>query len=432
MPLLLNRKRLLLPVFAILAAIFLLGQRPGATRADGGIFLVASMGDSIASGEGAPDVPKGPNPWDSPTWSGQPGSATPTVCHRSNKAGPALAYNNLIRPVYQSSYFDHVACSGAGIVNGLETPQLYDNRTTKVPLPQINQVQSWMGNFPNHRLDALFLSIGANDVHFANVVQACVLETACENDSTLVNNLSMDFSNLDRLYDDLAAQIQVSLNPAKVFITEYQDPMHKTATSVCNAEPAGDWLGNITADEATWASQNLVNLLNAKVNQAAQRHGWQVVAAQTDFVGHAYCSPVPWVNANKASQAVQGDDSGTIHPNYSGYSDYAHRIADAFFAVHPPPPTVPAAPTNLWDKVTFIGEIEKHTLMWRDNSQNETSFVVSYQVDDSGPWNTINRPYNSTSYPVGNFPVGHTYTFFVQACNSFGCSLPTNTVSVSL
>lgn len=433
------RLRFSLPLLLLLAATVLFGPRPHPAAADGGIILVASLGDSIASGEGAPDVAKGPNPWDQPVWAGGVASPSPTLCHRSNKAGPAQAYYTRIKPVYQTSYFLHVACSGAGIVNGIMNPQLYDDRTVKVGTPQIAQLRNWLtSNFAGRRLDALFLSIGANDINFAPIVTHCLWVTSCENDTDFVNGVTMDISNLDRLYDDLAATIRTQISPAplKIFISEYPDPTRKDASQFCNAEPSGDTLNRITGDEAQWASQFVVANLNAKIRAAAQRHaadGWVAVPAAADFIGHAYCSATPWINTMTASNAVQGDDYGTVHPNYAGHALYRDHLASAFFAAYPPPTTVPAAPSNLADTVTFIGEVEKHTLSWRDNSTNETQFVLSYQAAGASSWTTVTLNYNTTKYALGRaFSIGQTYSFFVQACNAYGCSLPTDTIDVAL
>jgi lysophospholipase L1-like esterase len=497
--------------------------RPAAAANDP---IIVSIGDSIASGEGAPDSGNPFARWTG--WNGGPGFSDPGTCHRSNNSGPALAFSQRIQPTFPNATFVSVACSGAGIYNGIADIQ-WDGASIKVPISQMDQVKNWMAaNRPGRRIDALFLSVGANDIDFAGAVSRCITDSHCENNPIFVDTVTSNLNALGAKYDSLALGIQQNLNPVKVYITDYHDPLRKDAATFCNAEPFGDALAGVTGDEAQFASQFIVSRLNTEVAQAAQRNarfGWQPVTGMAQqFVGHAYCSGnARFVNTANDSLLTQGDPFGMVHPNRSGYQLFANALGNAFgsqqqtlsptfltyrnpaynsvqllwgdhsngetryevqvsasagwtvtvtlpadttswqhdglasgysysyqvracnaggcapfsnqvtYTVPAPPSPVPTAPSGLHDTVTFVGEVEHHTLSWRLTSTNQTSVVVKYQLDGTSTWNTVTLGATATSYGLGPaFKVGNTYNFYVQACNSYGCSAPSNTISVLL
>jgi hypothetical protein len=66
---------------------------------------------------------------------------------------------------------------------------------------------------------------------------------------------------------------------------------------------------------------------------------------------------------------------------------------------------------------------------WRDNSNNETGFILQRALSASGPWTDIPLPLNTTSYRDSNLQANRRYYYRVVACNLFGCSAPSNTDS---
>jgi hypothetical protein len=497
--------------------------------------------DTAASGEGAPDVPHASqhNPAQWLGWSSSDTFySTPQTCHRSNKSGPARAYFNHIKPSFPNSTFVSVACSGAAIYNGLLQPQLHDDGTTKVAKSQLDQVKKWMSdNRPGRRIDALFISVGVNDIGFGNIVERCIdiYYQPCQNNSNFTIQVEQRLAALNGYYNHLANNIQFHLNPVKVYITEYPDPTRKTPTTFCDGEPSfPELLGLIEKSEAQWASEFVIATLNAKVQAAAQNnvhHGWQFVGGVASaFRGHGWCASSPFVNTAGASNSVQGDIWGMVHPNATGYQTTGDRIATTFnstfpslsptrvslstsaynivqlnwgdhsasetryevqttaslngaplwtltttlaantatwthgplegasgysyayqvracnsggcapwsnqvtYTVPPPPNTIPAAPGNLKDTVTIIGEQEKHTLSWTLNSTNQTQIVLKYREVGATTWTAVTMPTATTKqYVLGPaFNVGHSYNFYVQACNTYGCSAPSNTITVEI
>ncbi len=97
--------------------------------------------------------------------------------------------------------------------------------------------------------------------------------------------------------------------------------------------------------------------------------------------------------------------------------------------------TVPAVPTALYatNSQTYSGVIN---LGWVDNSSNETGFSVYRRQSGSGAttWTLLtitSLPANTTSYTDNTVTVGYTYEYKVNACNSYGCSGDSNTVTIT-
>ena len=291
-------------------------------------WLIVSIGDSVASGEGNPDIPGGAGA----QWENE-------QCHRSATAGPAQAAIDIERADPKTSVtFIHLACSGATIFKGLLGS--YDGVISGSPLPpQLQALQTFVGD---REVDAVLVSIGANDAHFSDVVQRCFLQRACDatRPGTARSRFERDLTRLPSAYDQLATAMNLlSLDPQRVYITEYYDPMHDDAGQICADSVLGDFpllpkLGfSITADEATWASTTMLPSLNTAVATAAANNGWNFVGGiLPKFIPHGYCASDHWVVRFRESRARQGDQNGTIHPNASGHQVYGNAIAGALSA----------------------------------------------------------------------------------------------------
>jgi hypothetical protein len=294
-------------------------HRPGNVNA-----LMVSMGDSYASGEGSPDA--GPQ-WLSP------------ACHRSSTAAPALAANTLRSMNHYAETIDSlsVACSGAALTDGITTPQSGTGLTS-----QISQVNAAIGTRP---IDALTISIGGNDLHFASVVMGCTDPTTdCSTDPSVNAGVTADLAALPGKFTSFVKAVQgdgttapLLAAPVKdVFVTLYPNP-----TTDDNGFECGSAAGLVALfrfgvvepfmlilqSEAVWAVTTLINPLNtaltaavAAANSAASTGAhptWHVVTPPNYF-GHGYCSNTPWVNTVTASFASQGDQRGAMHPNTTG------------------------------------------------------------------------------------------------------------------
>lgn len=108
---------------------------------------------------------------------------------------------------------------------------------------------------------------------------------------------------------------------------------------------------------------------------------------------------------------------------YSGASPYTLLVTSSDSA-----PAAPAAPSNLAAAATSSTQI---VLTWRDNSTNETGFVVEARIGNSG-WGELGltEP-NVTSVPINSVPPGTTVTFRVKARNASGDSAYSNEASAT-
>ena len=135
-------------------------------------YVVVSMGDSYASGEG--------NPRNINAYLEQAGlftSFTPywddSSCARSTHSAPARAALELEKssPHFSVTLID-VSCSGATIASGVLGPQSRARQTAS----QIEQARAIAAG---NRIDAITLSVGGNDIGFGSILQACALQTNC-------------------------------------------------------------------------------------------------------------------------------------------------------------------------------------------------------------------------------------------------------------
>jgi hypothetical protein len=90
----------------------------------------------------------------------------------------------------------------------------------------------------------------------------------------------------------------------------------------------------------------------------------------------------------------------------------------------------PKAPTNFSATSISANQIK---LIWTDNSTNEASFTI-YRKVGSGSWNPLStKGENFVSHTditaTGN-TITETYSYYLQACNSNGCSPATNSAIV--
>jgi lysophospholipase L1-like esterase len=303
---------------ALVLSIFAFGRATPSHALVAPLRIVA-VGDSYASGEGAPGA----------AW-------IDSSCHRSAIAGPQDAAARL--NVFPQSFMSF-ACSGA---------------TTSSLLASGGQ----LSQLPVGPIDALTISIGGNDIGFAGIVRTCV-----NTSPHLAGCTALDASVSKALGDLPAALLRVfAAVPARVsnvFVTEYPDPTTGALDALCGTigSPAFHGLEGISADEAAWASSRVVARLNATEKGAVDAANDRlpephpvfhfVTGISFRFAGHGYCtgggSPAPWAWPNPRFIATpvdsltrQGDFNGTMHPNDLGQQAIGEVLAAAMsFLVKP-------------------------------------------------------------------------------------------------
>ena len=140
--------------------------------------LIFGLGDSYGSGEGSPDV----NEFDEggAQWQNR-------RCHRSAQSGQVRAAQMIEdADPHTSVTFVHVACSGGRIHRALLEPYEGIEPDGTPAVPQIARVAELADD---HEIDALFVSIGGNDINFSKVVEACVLGEVCHLGDPMIDPL---------------------------------------------------------------------------------------------------------------------------------------------------------------------------------------------------------------------------------------------------
>lgn len=307
--------------------------------------LIVVMGDSIASGEGVPDI------------DGRPATWQDERCHRSGRAGPALAAAALQKRAPETPItFVSVACSGATVYAGLLGEYEGIAHKSQRPLvpPQIDAVEAIQA----HRdIDALVVSVGANDVFFGRVVARCLGRRKlplpdCFASKVKFSGLSHReamravvghaIAGLERRYAVLGASLKAAgVRSKDVYLMQYFDPIADEGGQTC---PSG--VLRIRQKALEEARTALLAPLNAAGETAAEDLGWQYVdGIEPHFRGHGYCAARPelWVVTLENTLRRQGGIAGALHPNARGHREIARRLDDALAAELALAPAKPTA-----------------------------------------------------------------------------------------
>jgi len=300
--------------------------------------LIVSLGDSFASGQGNPDIPKEGST--RAKWVDE-------ICARSFTAGPAQAAFRVEEDdPHTSVTFLSYACTGAQVLWGI----LAEQTRGQVRLPA--QIERLKDELKGRPIDALIISGGGNDIEFANLVASCVFHLNCQHHSGTLNKVSAGLDSLDARYQALSTRIAALPPVKKIFITEYPDLVRDEDGDPCDGRPKTDPLRLIKGDEAEWASEDVIGELNRKVKKAADWYGWIYVTGISDrFRTHGYCTgdDERWVRTFRDARQTQGTDgkcdlaafksvagirdcivsSGTFHPNEKGHQAYSLAIIEA-------------------------------------------------------------------------------------------------------
>jgi hypothetical protein len=333
--------------------------------------VIASLGDSAASGEGAPQ-------------NGSPALWTARYCGRSGWAAGAQAALQVQRSLPDTTvHFWHLACAGASITAADSSPwwtksdngPLYfgglldsfhgtygDQKDPPPPLlpPQITrlrQLQQQTGLVA----DRLLLTVGANDTHWSTVTEDCVDPahrlTPHQQQVCLAGYASRVDHSVGLLPAHFNALARALARDAewhgRVVINEYFDPLDSLSpqVQVCGGEVfASQYLRN-------WAITHVENPLQEDVHNAAARYGWHLVdGIRQAFQGHGVCwidVNRRWVNSFSDSLVAQRDLDGTWHADRTGQSQMAGimlrtpGLADVGSPIGAPQPAPPDQPDRL-------------------------------------------------------------------------------------
>ncbi|MEU6744424.1 SGNH/GDSL hydrolase family protein [Streptosporangium sandarakinum] len=313
--------------------------------------LIVSIGDSLASGEGNPDLPGEYIPHrehvkytagliDGKITSAReirPAQWMDRRCHRSARSGPARAAQAIEEAdPHTSVTFLSFACSGA------EIRHLWADRykgtvpvgSTLLPT-QVDAVSSAVqaGTKDARPIDALLVTAGINDLHFSDIVLACAQNrnykldhVGCVYDSGIGATVREKISGR---YDLLASAIDTRLPGVReIYVNRY--PVEVLKGGGCG--DLGRPVVGIDREEAD-AMTTYGAILNVMIHRAAGRHRnlrWNDIQdLAKPFSRHAYCASVPWFRGYENSWRTQGDERATVHPNAKGHDAFTNLLRQA-------------------------------------------------------------------------------------------------------
>ena len=214
-----------------------------------------ALGDSYSSGVGAPPYSGG-------------------TCLRSSRS-----YAQLWANTHQVSSFSFAACGGA--------------TTSDVLANQLGPL--------NANTDLVSITIGGNDVGFADTVFSCVLgsDTSCVN--AVNNGINAANSTLPARLDATYAAIRSRAPGATVVVLGYPRLV----------EPNGNCLSSTKRAALNRGADALHTVISGRAAAA----GVSYVDSRTRFAGHGACGSSPWINRFSIFGLAE-----SFHPNASGYS----------------------------------------------------------------------------------------------------------------
>lgn len=213
-----------------------------------------ALGDSYSSGVGAPPY-------------------TISTCFRSPRS-----YAQLWADANDVSSFAFVACSGA---------------TTSSMTPQFSSL--------NADTDLVSITIGGNDVGFADTVVACVLGTSRRCSAAVDDGIETANTVLPGRLDATYRTIRNRAPDAEVVVLGY--PRLVAADGNC-----------LTASKRAALNRG-ADLLHSVIEARAGAAGFRYVDARQRFDTHGACGSSPWINRFSLARVVD-----SFHPNAAGYS----------------------------------------------------------------------------------------------------------------
>ena len=255
-----------------------------------------ALGDSYASGVGAPPYAKG----------------TDVQVENGNKCKRATAaYAHQVAD-RTGKTLDFGACSGAW------TKHFYEARTPWKEPAQLDHLDASTG--------LVTFSIGGNDAGFAKILSECVTQppfSNCSSDKELTDPVD---STIDALagkgkqagvysYDTIMTDIATRAPGATVVAVGY--PRMFTSTGGTGGPVPGRCQGLAKVDQR-WINAR-TNELNTALKAAALRHGHQFTDPSDSFAGHELCG--------EGASWFQGLlNSGRFHPNADGHKAMATSV----------------------------------------------------------------------------------------------------------
>lgn len=248
-----------------------------------------ALGDSAAAGLGLPAADDASN--------------EDVLCGRSPQvySGQLTQYINEKLQQYPLRLAgSNAACQGAVLAN-LTQQQKRGETTIK---PQLDAA------FNNGTPSLLTMTMGANDLGWANYFNACFSAAHCATDA---NTMAVD-ARLKAIHEDLttalsAIKARSRFLPPVTVVTGYYNPVSEQCVNP-----------NFTAEELTWISGQVAKF-NDMLQTTTAQAGWFARFAPVDFSGHDICSSDPWLQRPGVAT-----EPAPLHPNQAGHKVMSQAI----------------------------------------------------------------------------------------------------------
>jgi lysophospholipase L1-like esterase len=344
-------------------------------------FLVVSLGDSSASGQGNPDIPGEPEGFDpdihwydvlipgalqykiskaAGKWAGdvilqfEPQLARGGGFSIDMDPSPVWLEPRAYRSLRSSHAFAAKACedtgkgtvvtflgfgrTGAEIDDGLIGPRTDRGQSTDDWANDRGEIAEVVAVLGRRRIDALIVQIGVNDIGVSGTLKQLVAGDFAIGTNSNPTQARQQAeagarANLDELpaaFDRLATALS-ALNVGQVYLVEYPTSLFDNAngTPQHGCEVFNGPRLDVSKRDAELV-KTVAHELNCALATAAGKHGWIfVTGVEERFQGHGYCRPFGerWFRTCSESLVMQGDTEGTIHPTSSAHMVIGQQIA---------------------------------------------------------------------------------------------------------
>lgn len=316
--------------------------------------LLALLGDSFGSGEGAPDMPVTgpPAPEDeNPSERSLRAGWTYRPCHRSDRAGLVQAAKAIVRATNGDVAFRHFACSGAK-VGDLRGDQQGSSETAAVVDPQLQTASEW-ARARNASIDTVLLSIGGNDAGFGARIADCAAAELIEDvtlgmlpgvcgDADFVARIDQGLRALEEALPDLQADLTSTVRPRQTYLVAYPDPVRNSQDFCRNFPDLGPRPGGGIAEVVLYNSvvgidrdasrtiyTEFIVPLNELLAEYAADNGWGLLT-RWDLAtrNSGFCASERMFNLPSDTYVRQGNFHGVFHPNARGYDAQTPLIVE--------------------------------------------------------------------------------------------------------
>jgi lysophospholipase L1-like esterase len=279
----------------------LLAVAPPAARADG----LLALGDSFSSGQGAGIFDPG------------------TTGHGNTCFRSALAWPQVLAQRLSLRALPSLACSGARL------PEVVTSDARRHEAERRQSQISRITGSPG----VITLTIGGNDVGFAQVLGTCVVSGNCvasyrkPSGDVLLRRIRQLEQDLPGAY----AAVRARAPHARLVVAGYPRLFPKSGDVDAGGNCAAG--RRISDDEATYLNARTA-ALDAAIRRAAARAGVTYVDVRAAFAGHELrCSGISYVNRLVLRPGIPPYRPGSFHPTAAGHARLAEVVAARLAAV---------------------------------------------------------------------------------------------------